>query len=96
MLGTGRDKIEGNQPINSVQAASNVINGDCVQVLSQVSSESVDFVLTDPPYISKYVSRDGHECVPYRPTFFARVRCASPRHATAVLRHQKIDLPLIP
>jgi DNA modification methylase len=59
MLGVGKDKIEGNQLINSVQAASNVVHGDCVQVLSQVSSESVDFVLTDPPYITKYVSRDG-------------------------------------
>jgi len=61
MLGIGKDSIEGNQPISSVQAASNVVHGDCIQVLSQVSSESVDFVLTDPPYIAKYVSRDGQK-----------------------------------
>ncbi len=61
MLSVSKDKIEGNQLMNSVQAASNVVHGDCIQVLSQVSSESVDFVLTDPPYIAKYVSRDGQK-----------------------------------
>lgn len=38
---------------------SSVIQGDCVKVLSQFPSASIDMVLTDPPYIAKYVSRDG-------------------------------------
>jgi DNA modification methylase len=38
---------------------NSVIQGDCVQVLSQLPSASVDMVLTDPPYIARYVSRDG-------------------------------------
>jgi site-specific DNA-methyltransferase (adenine-specific) len=36
-----------------------VIQGNCVQVLSHFTPASVDMVLTDPPYIAKYVSRDG-------------------------------------
>ena len=36
-----------------------IIPGDCVDVLKGVPSRSIDFVLTDPPYITNYVSRDG-------------------------------------
>jgi len=39
--------------------ANSVIQGDCIQVLSHVPSASIDMVLTDPPYIAKYVTRDG-------------------------------------
>ena len=38
---------------------NSVLQGDCVQVLSQLPSASIDMVLTDPPYIARYVSRDG-------------------------------------
>jgi len=38
---------------------NSVIQGDCIQVLSQLPSASIDMVLTDPPYIARYVSRDG-------------------------------------
>jgi hypothetical protein len=38
---------------------NSVIQGDCVQVLAQLPSASIDMVLTDPPYIARYVSRDG-------------------------------------
>ena len=44
----------GSQP-----SPSRIINGDCTQVLSGLDSGSVDFVLTDPPYITRYKSRDG-------------------------------------
>src|SRR5258708_36519522 len=38
-----------------------VIQGNCIQVLSHFTPASVDMVLTDPPYIAKYVSRDGQK-----------------------------------
>jgi site-specific DNA-methyltransferase (adenine-specific) len=41
------------------QALNSVIIGDCVDVLRRMPSESVDFVLTDPPYLSSYRPRDG-------------------------------------
>lgn len=31
-----------------------IINGDCVSILSQLDAGSVDFILTDPPYIAAY------------------------------------------
>lgn len=36
-----------------------ILHGDCVQVMRSLPSESVDFVLTDPPYLVRYRSRDG-------------------------------------
>lgn len=36
-----------------------IIHGDCTQVLPQLPAGTVDFVLTDPPYITNYRSRDG-------------------------------------
>ena len=39
--------------------ASTVLQGDCVEVMRGLRSCSVDFVLTDPPYLAHYRSRDG-------------------------------------
>jgi site-specific DNA-methyltransferase (adenine-specific) len=36
-----------------------IINGDCLNIMPQLPANSVDFVLTDPPYIARYKSRDG-------------------------------------
>jgi len=36
-----------------------IIHGDCVKVLSQFPSASVNFILTDPPYLVRYRPRDG-------------------------------------
>jgi DNA modification methylase len=37
----------------------NLIHGDCIQVLSQQEAASVDFVLTDPPYVVNFRDRAG-------------------------------------
>jgi DNA modification methylase len=36
-----------------------VIQGDCTAVLKTIPAESVDFVLTDPPYFVQYKDRSG-------------------------------------
>jgi DNA modification methylase len=36
-----------------------VVQGDCVRVMKRMASGSVDFILTDPPYLCRYRSRDG-------------------------------------
>ncbi len=36
-----------------------VLHADCLRALPQIQAGSVDFVLTDPPYITRYRSRDG-------------------------------------
>jgi DNA modification methylase len=36
-----------------------VVPGDCVVVMRRMESACVDFILTDPPYLCRYRSRDG-------------------------------------
>ncbi|WP_445490614.1 DNA methyltransferase [Rhodopseudomonas sp. RCAM05734] len=36
-----------------------VLSGDCVPIMRQISGASVDFILTDPPYLVRYRSRSG-------------------------------------
>jgi DNA modification methylase len=36
-----------------------IIHADCLQAMPQLPAASVNFVLTDPPYIARYISRDG-------------------------------------
>jgi site-specific DNA-methyltransferase (adenine-specific) len=36
-----------------------VLQGDCIDILRSFKPASVDFVLTDPPYLVRYQSRDG-------------------------------------
>ena len=36
-----------------------VLQGDCVQIMRGMPSGSVDFVVTDPPYITRYTDRSG-------------------------------------
>ncbi len=39
--------------------ANNILCGDCIQVMPQIPTGIVDFILTDPPYLVNYHSRDG-------------------------------------
>lgn len=42
----------------------NVIHqGDCIAVMQQMPARSVDFILTDPPYLVRYQSRDGRRII---------------------------------
>ena len=36
-----------------------ILHGDCTNVMRRLAAESVDFCLTDPPYLCNYRSRDG-------------------------------------
>jgi adenine-specific DNA-methyltransferase len=36
-----------------------ILSGDCLTVMPQLPAGSVGFILTDPPYITRYTSRDG-------------------------------------
>jgi len=44
-----------NEPAN----LNTVMHGDCVEVMRGMKSASIDFVITDPPYITRYCARDG-------------------------------------
>jgi adenine-specific DNA-methyltransferase len=36
-----------------------IITGDCLEVMQEMPEASVDLILTDPPYLVNYTSRDG-------------------------------------
>ncbi|MGA2231680.1 MAG: DNA methyltransferase [Tepidisphaeraceae bacterium] len=38
-----------------------VLHGDCVEVMSTLAAESVDFILTDPPYLCRFTDRSGRK-----------------------------------
>jgi len=50
---TNADTDPGTVPFDTI------INGDCLSILPTLPASSVDFLLTDPPYIARYKSRDG-------------------------------------
>ena len=39
-----------------------IIHGDCIAVMRTMPGASVDLVVTDPPYLVNYKSRDGRRC----------------------------------
>jgi adenine-specific DNA-methyltransferase len=44
---------------NSTLHTNTLIHGDCLHVLPTLPEKSVNFILTDPPYITNYKSRDS-------------------------------------
>jgi DNA modification methylase len=34
-----------------------ILRGDCIEVMRQMPANSVDFILTDPPYLVNYCDR---------------------------------------
>ena len=38
-----------------------ILNADCLKALPMLQDRSVNFILTDPPYITRYKSRDGRK-----------------------------------
>jgi DNA modification methylase len=41
------------------QFTNSLTHGDCIQVMRNMPAQSVDFILTDPPYLVNYRDRDG-------------------------------------
>jgi DNA modification methylase len=41
------------------QFLNTITQGDCTQVMHGMPANSVDFILTDPPYLVNYRDRDG-------------------------------------
>jgi site-specific DNA-methyltransferase (adenine-specific) len=36
-----------------------ILHGGCVETMQQIPADSVDFILTDPPYLVNYRDRSG-------------------------------------
>jgi DNA modification methylase len=53
-------EIKAMQAQTSIQQLTNTItHGDCIQVMREMPAQSIDFILTDPPYLVNYRDRDG-------------------------------------
>ena len=44
-------------------AINSIVNSDCLMALTEIPTRTVNFVLTDPPYLVRYKSRDGRMIV---------------------------------
>jgi site-specific DNA-methyltransferase (adenine-specific) len=46
---------------NALQSSftNQILHGDCIDVMQQMPAKSVDFILTDPPYLVNYRDRSG-------------------------------------
>src|SRR5665213_1299115 len=53
--GQSRPQQRKGNPMN----LNTIIHADCLEALPRLPSESVNLVLTDPPYLANYKSRDG-------------------------------------
>ena len=76
-----------------------VLHGDCVQLMAALPAESVDFVLTDPPYLVRYRSRDGRTVANddrddwLKPAFAQMYRLMKPRSfAVSFYGWTRVDL----
>jgi site-specific DNA-methyltransferase (adenine-specific) len=38
-----------------------ILNGDCIEILKQMPNESIDLIVTDPPYLVNYTDRSGRK-----------------------------------
>jgi DNA modification methylase len=56
---TSTDFSGGDAETCTQSAIDTVLSGDCIEVMRGLDRESVDFILTDPPYLVDYRSRDG-------------------------------------
>lgn len=46
--------------INRISVHTNrVLHGDCISIMHSLLTDSVDFILTDPPYLVRYQDREG-------------------------------------
>jgi site-specific DNA-methyltransferase (adenine-specific) len=46
--------------INQESVPTNaVLNGDCIEIMRYLPANSIDFILTDPPYLVRYKDREG-------------------------------------
>ncbi len=61
-------------------------HGDCLEILPKLSRQSVDLVLTDPPYGATDVGWDKQ--IPFKPMWGAIERVATPNAAIILMASQ--------
>ncbi|MBN9252038.1 MAG: tyrosine--tRNA ligase, partial [Mesorhizobium sp.] len=56
---SNRNRQEQAMTFTTDQLRNSIRQGDCIEVMRQMPSRSVDFILTDPPYLVRYKDRSG-------------------------------------
>jgi site-specific DNA-methyltransferase (adenine-specific) len=46
-------------PLQQTDFTNQILHGDCLDLMSQMPQASIDFILTDPPYLVNYRDRTG-------------------------------------
>ena len=71
--------------MTTVTPRNTVLHGDCIGLMGKMPRESVDFILTDPPYLCRYkdrsgrtVANDGGNAAWLRPAFAQMHRVLKP------------------
>jgi DNA modification methylase len=54
----GSDALQ-SEPVSPSVQTKTILNGDCRKVLPGLPTRSANFILTDPPYVVRYQSKDG-------------------------------------
>jgi len=49
--------------IETKQQQPVILQGNCIEVMKNMPEESVDFILTDPPYLCRYKDRTGRQVI---------------------------------
>jgi len=52
-------QIQTSEPSTPAIFRESVIQGDCVQMMANMSAQSVDLIVTDPPYLCHFMDRTG-------------------------------------
>lgn len=51
--------MQTNQINQTSVPANKIFHGDCISIMQTLPSNSIDFILTDPPYLVRYQDREG-------------------------------------
>jgi len=49
--------------MRTLRSLDTVMLGDCTALMGRLETANIDFVLTDPPYITRYRARDGRTVI---------------------------------
>ena len=79
--------MQATNAIQNQQIINPILHGNCIDMMQQIPAQSVDFILTDPPYLVNYRDRTGRTLPNDRDdNWLYRLRknpCLPPRFASA-------------
>ena len=69
-----------------------ILCGDCVEVLKGFPDNSIDLVVTDPPYGLSFMGKDWDKALPSREAFTEIIRVLKPGALAFVMSSPRQDL----